>query len=157
MKKVFIGGPFKGLINPKTGKMDERDINMFKSLIDFFTLRGYKVHNAHQREKWGEDFWNPDNCTKLDYEEIFASDVFIAFPGSPPSPGTHIEMGWASAHSKKIVLLLKRNEYYCHLTKGLHTIADVSYIFYDDYLDNLEELENIFPDHNRFNYKKEMM
>lgn len=42
----------------------------------------------------------PQQCTKIDFEEISTCDLFVAFPGSPASPGTHIEIGWASALKK---------------------------------------------------------
>ena len=119
---------------------------MFLDLICFFKDRGYEIHNAHQREDWGENFWEPKECTKLDYKEISSSDIFIAFPGSPPSPGTHIEIGWASALNKKIILLLKNGDYYAHLVKGLHTIGDVHYIYYDHSYDYINKLIDLFPE-----------
>lgn len=42
----------------------------------------------------------PLQCTKIDFDEISTCDLFAAFPGSPASPGTHIEIGWASALKK---------------------------------------------------------
>ena len=143
--KVFIGGPFKAYIDPKTNKMEERYKNKFLDLIIFFEERGYEVHNAHQRESWGENFWEPDDCTKLDYEEIASSDVFLAFPGSPASPGTHIEIGWASILQKKMVLLLEEGKYYAHLIKGLHTVGDVHYIHYREIGDYMTSLAQLFP------------
>ncbi len=145
ISKIFLGGPFKGLIDPQTGIMKERYINTFSGLLNFFSSRGYDVHNAHVRENWGANFWSPDECTKLDYEEICKADAFVAFPGSPSSPGTHIELGWASAHAKKIVLMLEEGEYYCHLTKGLHTVADVEYIYYKNDEEILSSLSDMFP------------
>ncbi|MDX3570891.1 hypothetical protein [Streptomyces sp. ID05-47C] len=50
------------------------------------------------------------------------------FPGHPASPGTHIEIGWASALNKPIVLLLEANQDYAFLVRGLHTVADVTYL-----------------------------
>lgn len=63
--------------------------------------RGYAVHNAHKREKWGREFMTSEQCTEIDFVEIDKCDLFIAFPGKPASPGTHIEIGWASALKKR--------------------------------------------------------
>ncbi len=145
MKKVFLGGPFKGCIDPNTNLMTEEYKRKFINLINFFEERGYEIHNAHKRESWGEFFWEPEDCTKLDYEEIYKADVFIAFPGSPASPGTHIEIGWASALGKKIILLLEKEKYYAHLIKGLHMIADVHFIYYQQSTDYIHALEKLFP------------
>jgi len=145
LKKVFIGGPFKSYVDPMTNVLKPLYKKQFLALIEFFEIRGCSIHNAHQRESWGENFWEPDDCTKLDYDEIAKSDIFIAFPGSPASPGTHIEIGWASALHKKIILLLENGKYYAHLVKGLHTMADVEYIYFDETEDYLSQLEKMFP------------
>ncbi|KOU52310.1 nucleoside 2-deoxyribosyltransferase [Streptomyces sp. WM6378] len=104
----------------------------FEALIERLEAEGYHVYNAHRRESLGAKFLTPDECTRLDYDEISASTVFIAFPGHPASPGTHIEIGWASALGKPIVLLLEDEADYAFLVRGLHTIADVTYLTISD-------------------------
>ena len=76
------------------------------------------------------NFLAPEECTELDLEEISGSDVFAAFPGSPPPPGTHIEIGWASTLRKPIVLLLHEDEEYAFLIRGLHAVGDVTHLYY---------------------------
>lgn len=61
----------------------------------------------------------PSECTRIDYNEIASCDAFIAFPCAPASPGTHIEIGWASAWKKPIVLLLEKGREYAFLVRGL--------------------------------------
>ena len=145
VKKIFIGGPFKQFIDPKKNRMNEEKKHMFLQLINFFNDRGYEIHNAHIREDWGQSFWAPDQCTKLDYDEIASSDVFLAFPGVPASPGTHIEIGWASALGKQVILLLEKGAYYAHLVKGLHTVGNVHYLEYEEPADYMIELAKMFP------------
>ena len=89
MKKVFLAAPFKSLVNSKTMSMDEEKKNEIVNLIEFLEKKGYSVHNAHKREAWGQEFMSPEQCTKIDYDEIEKCDIFIAFPGIPASPGTH--------------------------------------------------------------------
>ncbi|MCY7856417.1 hypothetical protein OZL46_02870 [Bacillus sonorensis] len=100
-KKVFLAGPFKSLVDENTGLMSLHERGKLESLISFFENEGWFVHNAHKREGWGKDFMTPQQCTKIDFEEISTCDLFVAFPGSPASPGTHIEIGWASALKKR--------------------------------------------------------
>lgn len=69
----------------------------------------------------------PQECTRLDYEHIRDCDLFVAFPGSPASPGTHIELGWASALGRPMILLLEEGSY-AFLVQGLHVVGDVSYV-----------------------------
>lgn len=144
MKKVFLAAPFKSLVNSKTMSMDEEKKNEIVNLIEFLKKKGYSVHNAHKREAWGQEFMSPEQCTKIDYDEIEKCDIFIAFPGIPASPGTHIEIGWASAFNKKIIFLLADDEEkYAYLIRGLHKVTDVTYIIYhsiEEYYDKLDKM-----------------
>ncbi|WCF07886.1 nucleoside 2-deoxyribosyltransferase [Paenibacillus thiaminolyticus] len=143
-KKLFLAGPFKSLVDVETGCMQENEQRKLMQLISFFEARNYDVHNAHKREGWGKDFMTPDQCTAIDFEEIRACDQFVAFPGCPASPGTHIEIGWASAFGKPIILLLEEGKEYAFLIRGLGQVADVTYIYYREEQDYLSELERMF-------------
>jgi nucleoside 2-deoxyribosyltransferase len=127
-RRIFLAGPFKALVEQDTGIMRTSDRTRFESLIGHMEREGYLVHNAHRREQWGAAFLTPDECTHLDFQEISGCDVFVAFPGAPASPGTHLEIGWASALGKPIILLLEEGRDYAFLIRGLHTVANVTYL-----------------------------
>ena len=136
MKRVFLAGPFKALVDPETGMMSERSIRMFSRIIEYFERRGWEVHCTHKREGWGREMMTPQMCTRIDFDEISRCDYFIAFPGAPASPGTHIELGWASALGKRIVLLQEAGKEYAYLVRGLDQITPVRRIEYrEDELD----------------------
>ncbi|MYS86712.1 nucleoside 2-deoxyribosyltransferase [Embleya scabrispora] len=138
---LFLAGPFIQLLDPATGEMPEQARAPFDILIKHFEARGLAVHNAHRREAWGAELMRPDQCTPLDQDEIRKADVFVALPGFPASPGTHIEVGWASAFDKPIVLMLERGREYTFLVQGLHTVATVEYVEYTDVAEALPELD----------------
>lgn len=123
--KVFLAGPFKALVDRETQTMNDADILQFSSLIDFFEEHNFDVHCAHKREAWGREFMTPQECTNIDFQEISKCDYFIAFPGAPASPGTHIEIGWASALNKPIILLLEEDQDYAFLIQGLGEVASL--------------------------------
>ncbi|MFE9747044.1 nucleoside 2-deoxyribosyltransferase [Saccharothrix saharensis] len=127
-RRVFLGGPFKASVDPATGTLRAAERARLESVIARLERDGHEVHNAHRREGWGAAFLTPEECTRLDFEEISASDVFVAFPGAPASPGTHVEIGWASALGKPVVLLLEDGAEYAFLVRGLHTVADVVFL-----------------------------
>lgn len=79
MKKVFLAAPFKSLVNSKTMSMDEEKKNEIVNLIEFLEKKGYSVHNAHKREAWGQEFMSPEQCTKIDYDEIEKCDILLLF------------------------------------------------------------------------------
>jgi nucleoside 2-deoxyribosyltransferase len=112
----------------EAGTIREFERRRYEALIAHLESRRYVVHNAHRREEWGERFLSPSECTALDHSEISGCDLFVAFPGYPASPGTHIEIGWASALGKPIILLLESGCEYAFLVRGLHTVADVTYV-----------------------------
>ncbi|MET8826254.1 nucleoside 2-deoxyribosyltransferase [Streptomyces sp. NPDC004610] len=132
IRSVFVAGPFIQLLDPATGEMPAAARAPFDVLIKHFEAQGLAVHNAHRREAWGAELMRPEQCTKLDQDEIRKADVFVALPGRPASPGTHIEIGWASAFGKPIVLLLERDTEYTFLVQGLHTVASVEYVVHTD-------------------------
>lgn len=145
-ERVFLAAPFKALIDERTGEMQSSFKRVLTDLIDFVETRGYHVHSAHRREAWGRQMMTAEECTRIDFDEIAACDVFVALPGSPASPGTHIEIGWASALGKRIVLLLEEGKEYAYLVQGLHTVANVVTVPLCFRSTHLEALDRIFPD-----------
>lgn len=145
VSKIFLAGPFKSLVNAETGRMDDEHKSVFVDLIAFFEDRGYTVHNAHKREAWGERFMTPEECTRVDFEEISSCDHFVALPGDPASPGTHVEIGWASALGKPVTLLFEGAKEYAFLVRGLHAVVDVRIVRFADPTECLRKLTGIFP------------
>ncbi|WP_082119602.1 nucleoside 2-deoxyribosyltransferase [Saccharothrix sp. ST-888] len=141
IRSLFLAGPFIQLLDPATGEMPDEARAPFDILIKHFEAQGLSVHNAHRREAWGAELMRPEQCTGLDQEEIRKADVFVALPGFPASPGTHIEVGWASAFDKPIVLLLERGREYTFLIQGLHTVATVEYVVYTDIAGSLAAVD----------------
>ncbi|MCS0634820.1 nucleoside 2-deoxyribosyltransferase [Streptomyces sp. LP05-1] len=140
-RTLFLAGPFIQLLDPLTGRMPEAARTPFTELIAHFEALGVSVHNAHRREAWGAELMRPEVCTPLDRDEIRRADAFVALPGHPASPGTHIEIGWASAFGKPIVLLLERGREYTFLVRGLGTVATVEYVEYTVLADALPEVD----------------
>ncbi|GKX29157.1 hypothetical protein SH1V18_16370 [Vallitalea longa] len=146
-KKCFLAAPFKSLVDNITSKMKDEDIITITNLIQYLERKGYDVHNAHKRESWGKNFMSPEECTKIDFDEIKSCDLFIAFLGKSASPGTHIEIGWASAFGKPIVLLLFNSEKdYAYLVRGLYTIGNVKKIIYNSEQDYVNALDEYFKE-----------
>ena len=123
LKSVFVAGPFIGVIDPETGRMRERDQHLIESLVEHFADGGAEVYNAHRRELWGVKLMQPLEYTRLDYEGVAACDVFVVQPGAPASLGTHVELGWASALGKPIVLLLDPEATYAGMVLGLASLV----------------------------------
>lgn len=128
---VFVGGPFKGLIDAATGILDATFQHRFQRVIDYFTGQGWVVRNAHQQEGWGEAMVADTVCTARDFRWMRECDLFVAFPGDPASPGTHIEIGWASGSGTPMLLVLEPDGRHAALVTGLYAVSPVVYVTYD--------------------------
>ncbi|HEV2778236.1 MAG TPA: nucleoside 2-deoxyribosyltransferase [Actinophytocola sp.] len=145
LNSVFVGGPMYQLLDPSTGLMSDRDKARFTTLIEYFERHGATVYNAHRREAWGARLLTPPEATRLDFTEIRQADLFVALPGVPPSPGTHVEIGWASALGKPMVLLLEHDASHAFLVTGLETVANVELVWFTDPMDIVGQLEVAVP------------
>lgn len=127
---VFLAAPFDPWMKAdRSSLLDERKAEL-QLLIELVESFGHQVISSHRREEFGAAWMEPDECTPLDYEAIRKCDLIIALPGRPFSGGVHIEIGWASAFGKKIILLLEGHEPYSSLVEGLPRIANVTKIRY---------------------------
>lgn len=133
-------------MDERSGRMKEEKIELVTMVLTYLRSKGYEVHNAHERERWGEDWYGPEQCTLLDLEKIKDSSILLAFPGNPPSGGVHIELGWASALEKRIILLLEEGGTYSNLVLGLNTVSPVQTIRYKNVKDVLPQLERCLQD-----------
>ena len=125
IEAVFVAAPFWAYVDKETGEFDREAFGSIDRLLQHFDKQGCTVYNAHRREEWGQAFMEPEQFTPMDYEQIVSSDVIVAVPGSPASPGTHIEIGWASANKIPMVLLLDEDKEYAGLLIGLDQFAPV--------------------------------
>jgi hypothetical protein len=125
-KRVFFAAPFTQLIDPDSGSVGAHWRSQLLAVRDGIRARGNSVFLAHQREAWGDRLMTPDVCTPLDYQEMVDADVVCAVIGSPPSHGVHIELGWASAMRKPILLVLQPGVAYTPL---LHGIAELTRVW----------------------------
>lgn len=110
--------------------MKEKKIKEMQSLLEHLRSKGFAAASSHERENWGETRYSPEKCTPLDLEEIKKSDILLAIPGNPPSGGVHIELGWASALGKKIIVLLEEGHTYSNLVHGLPMLTNTVFIRY---------------------------
>ncbi|MFC9223526.1 nucleoside 2-deoxyribosyltransferase [Streptomyces hygroscopicus] len=127
---VFLGGPFKALVDPATGAVPEAARHRYESLADAFAARGWRVLNAHRTEGWGLNEVSDVECTRRDFAWMRECDVFVAFPGDPASPGTHVELGWATALGRPTVILLEPGARHAALVTGLTVVSTVKLLEY---------------------------
>ncbi|HEY8987315.1 MAG TPA: nucleoside 2-deoxyribosyltransferase [Streptomyces sp.] len=113
-------------------------------LLDAVTDSGANVFSAHVVEKFGEETasFTPEQVSVRDFRWMKKCDVFV--PVLPVqqedgllrrTDGTHIELGWATALGRPVVLITKQPvvESASHLLKGLHRVGFVQHIDFDEF------------------------
>ena len=132
---LFVGGPIQHAISDQGFAAGLRD--SLSLAHDTLAAHGATVFSAHRVERFGGDtaLFTPEQVSARDLRWMSKCDVFIpVLPSSDGelmrTDGTHIELGWATALGRPIVLLTEHPivDSASHLLKGLHRIGDVQHI-----------------------------
>ncbi|MET9142523.1 MULTISPECIES: nucleoside 2-deoxyribosyltransferase [unclassified Streptomyces] len=139
---VFVGGPIQHAIlaDGFVGQLQDA----ITTAIGTVTENGANVFSAHVVEKFGEETasFTPEQVSVRDFRWMRKCDVFV--PVLPVqredgilrrTDGTHVELGWATALGRPIVLITKQPvvESASHLLKGLHRVGFVQHIDFDEF------------------------
>ncbi|MGN7382681.1 Nucleoside 2-deoxyribosyltransferase [Chlamydia abortus] len=136
--RIFLAYPFTQLLR-EDGLLEGKATSFLNQAIDALTANGYSVFSAQKREAFGLELMTPEVATKLDFIEMQKADLVVAFPGwFPISGGVHVELGWASALSRPLILFLHKEQEYSPLVMGLGTVTQVKEVrFGNEDLDRL--------------------
>ncbi len=138
--KVFVGGPIQFMSGDPVLLSTMKEA--VGSLIQALQVEGIQVHNAHLVEHFGatSDEWHPCSISERDLGWMRDCDAFVAL--LPPdghgnlarTDGTHVELGWASALGKPIVLVVDSSlvPQCSQLVQGLSAIAAVQWFDFAD-------------------------
>lgn len=145
---VFVGGPIQHAIRDDGFHQPLR--SAIRDIIDAVSAAHGTVFSAHVAEKFGVDtpLFTPDQVSVRDFGWMRRCDVFV--PVLPVdgagelmrTDGTHVELGWASALGRPIVVVtpLPMADNASHLLRGLPTVADVTVFDLAEAKDNPAEL-----------------
>jgi len=133
---VFIGGPIQCAIE-SNGAFNKRLHQLIENVTSKTQSMGFRVLSAHVYENFGKmdvSGMYAEVCSR-DFKWMNDCDAYIAILPLKPngeiihSSGTYVELGWASALKKKIVIIRDSAPKYSHLVAGLYAIADVKELF----------------------------
>ncbi|ADI05937.1 hypothetical protein SBI_02816 [Streptomyces bingchenggensis BCW-1] len=138
---VFVGGPIQHAILSNGFAGDLQDA--ISRAIDVVRENGGNVFSAHVVEKFGAETaaFTPEQVSVRDFRWMKKCDVFV--PVLPLLPdrtlrrtdGTHVELGWATALGRPIVIVTKQPfvDSASHLLKGLHRVGSVWTVDFDEF------------------------
>ena len=124
--RIFIAAPFTRFLEAQEGSIAPRlapGIRRFLCRLESdLTAAGHEVFLAHSLEGFGKHLRPAHVCTPFDMLEIQRADCVVAF--AEGSMGVHVELGWATAMNKPIVLVRRMGDTSSSpLLEGLHTVA----------------------------------
>jgi len=139
--KIFVSGPLRRTLD-EAGKMDPKYIEKIKKLRLFLEEHGHEVFIPHEVDNFFKSF-NPVNVVKTDYQQIRCSDLVIVYPDYPPSGGACVEMGWATAMFKRVIILYKEGKQYSPLLTSMDKLERVQTITYNTDEEGFQKLEEL--------------
>jgi nucleoside 2-deoxyribosyltransferase len=153
-KKIFVGGAIQYAL--EDDGFNENLRKLLEKTMDQLEADGYEVLSAHRYENYGEMDVNDRQewVTQRDYAWMQECDAYVAvLPQGPDgrpvrTDGSHVELGWASAMGKKIILLETQaaNVEYSFLVAGLQGIADVTHVDIGEIHNPCFKLANVIED-----------
>lgn len=140
MPKAYIAAPFteKSTIKNKShvyGEITDVSYMNFLEVIET-TLKecGFQTFLPHRDiHKWGGVYIEPNLVTKKSFEALNSCDLLVTYPEK--SAGANIELGWASALNKKIIIFVHEKEKPSLMQMGLNGLTDTQIIRFRDIMD----------------------
>lgn len=145
-RKLFIACPIsKFFVNRSTL---DADFRRFIQGVRAHCLRySSDVFLALDRERYGEALLPPELCTPLDYKGLAEADEIIAFPED--SMGVAVELGWASALGKRILVFADQRFPCSPLIRAIDTICSARVVEYE-HRGYLQALDFVVREVDRF-------
>lgn len=145
--KIFVGGPIQYAFQ-NSGRFDPYLRQAIELFISVLLDEGFQLFSAHFEEHFGEvDFTNQSKfITVRDFNWMKQCDIYMSILPSDKtrkpyrSDGTCIELGWASALKKNIIMLLDEGIQYSHLIHGLSIVTTCSILDFKTALSSPHEV-----------------
>jgi nucleoside 2-deoxyribosyltransferase len=121
--RVFLAAPYSQWMDPLSGCVLPLWRDRLDSLRRALMGRGAEVFSAHHNEAWGAQWLAAHLCTPVDFAAMKRADVVCAVVGAPASGGVAVELGWASALGKPVMLVVPPGDGCSPLILGLGTVT----------------------------------
>lgn len=92
--------------------------------LDALEASGHEVFSAHRREAWGAKLDPPAAALAADLGGLQWSEMVIAYVGSPPSPGVQLELGYALALRRRLLVFIDNRQREPYLVRGLPAVGE---------------------------------
>lgn len=143
MDRIYISAPFRRFTNDIENRFYGEFTNScyrdFLEGVDTHLRKlGYETCLPHRDEgMWGSTYITPEDIAEICFSRIRECDIVVCFPDR--SRGVHLEIGYAAALRKRILIYLPDSDKESTLMTGLDRITDfeISRYMSDDHLFDL--------------------
>lgn len=126
---IFISCPISKYYN-SDNKVDGDYIDFLEKIYCICSEKSNSVYLAIKNDNYNiEEMASDEVCTLTDYNALLKADLIFAIPED--SQGVAIELGWASALKKKIIIAYENGYTYSSLIKALSEVTDTTLLFMD--------------------------
>ena len=138
--KIFLSVSYSSKVDP-TGKVMADYRSELEDVISVFEQDDHQVFCAPREDGWKLNDASPAEAFNLDIKTIDDCGIFMAFVGGQVSAGIQLEIGYALAKGKRIVIVSHQKETLSYINKGLVDTNRASLITYDSQHGLVEKLK----------------
>jgi nucleoside 2-deoxyribosyltransferase len=129
--RIFLSAPLTQYVTgASTGPANFRE--EWDALADALEMSGHEVFSAHRREAWGEKLDPPEAALPADLGGLKWCELVVAYVGDPPSPGVQLELGYALALGRELLVFMDRGQREPYLVRGLAAAGAAQLVEIDD-------------------------
>lgn len=150
MRKAYLAAPYRKWATDVPGRVygvmeEQRKMGDLEALEAVLASRGFDVCVPHRDEgNWGVVYLDPAVVTRRCFDRIRAADLVVAVPGD--SRGVHVELGYAAALGKRLVIFLSESERESTLLPGVMSVAPSVVHRYQDWDDIAPTLDVVLEE-----------
>jgi hypothetical protein len=136
MSKAYIAAPFSRLTSQVLGRLYgevncSTHIERLEKVENVLREAGFQVCLPHRdRGHWGKVYIKPSEIARMCFREVELSDLIVAFPEK--SRGVHMELAYAAALKKKLIVFLQPDSDLSIFTYGLNKVTPTIVSVYQD-------------------------
>jgi len=130
--RVFLAAPLMRLTGPADSVVTLDSRTRLTTLRTTLLRSGAAVYSAHHSDAWTVAGRAPEPRVPSDFRALQTADLVFAYVGAPLSAGVSLELGWASALRKPIVLLVDEAITHNPLIATIEQVSPVLPLVFDD-------------------------
>jgi hypothetical protein len=140
--KVFLSVSYSSQVD-STGKVIPAYRKELEAAIGALEKVNHEVYCAPREDRWTLNDTSPAEAFNVDMQNVANCELFIAFIGNRISAGIQMEIGYALANGKQIVLALPSTDELGYVNQGLVESGNAELIRYESQTSLIEHLKSL--------------